>query len=309
VLWILAVLSCVCAWQRGAVTVITGDAGLGLLSANLWIHDRLFSALLNLGLTAVIALLVVYVNRAFNVLRSLTWLVATMFIAMQASVPMALGQFYGGTMLALIVAVVCALMFSIYDDPLPQRRVFLVFLLFSLAAFTQVGYLFYFPVLLAGMMQMRVFSLKTFLAALLGVMTPPWILFGFGIVDPLSLHFPSFSFDLPTIPALRELAPTLAAVVFTMVVGIIFLVANLLKILSYNARTRAYNGFLTMMLIFTIVAMFLHFSNFAFYLPLLNSLVAYQVGHFFTYRRHNRSYIAIMLLLGCYAGLYVWAVV
>ena len=86
-------MSCVCAWQRGAVTEIPVAAGLGLPSANLWIHNHLASALVNVGLTAVVALLIVYVNRAFNVLRSLTWLVATMFIVMQAAGPMGLGQF------------------------------------------------------------------------------------------------------------------------------------------------------------------------------------------------------------------------
>ena len=93
-----------------------------------------------------------------------------------------------------------------------------------------------------------------------------------------------------------------------MAVGILFLVANLMKILSYNARTRAFNGYLTLLLIFTMVVMLLNFNNFTFYIPLLNCLVAYQVGHFFTYRRHRWSYLAILFLICCYAGFYVWAV-
>ena len=185
---------------------------------------------------------------------------------------------------------------------------FLIFFLFSLAAFTQVGYLFYLPVLLVATIQMRVFSLKTFIAALLGVITPPWLLFGFGIVGLSDLHWPDISFDFIYGIDFNEFAQLFSTVGFTMVVGILFLVANLMKILSYNARTRAFNGYLTLLLIFTMVVMLLNFNNFTFYIPLLNCLVAYQVGHFFTYRRHRWSYLAILFLICCYAGLYVWAV-
>ena len=199
-------------------------------------------------------------------------------------------------------------MFSLYGDPAPQRRVFLIFFLFSLAAFTQVGYLFYLPVLLLATIQMRVFSLKTVVAALLGVVTPPWLLFGFGIVGLSDLHWPDISFDFIYGIDFNEFAQLFSTVGFTMAVGILFLVANLMKILSYNARTRAFNGYLTMLLIYTMAAMLLNFNNFTFYIPLLNCLVAYQVGHFFTYRRHRWSYLAILFLICCYAGFYVWAV-
>ena len=78
--------------------------------------------------------------------------------------------------------------------------------------------------------------------------------------------------------------------------------------IELNSRVRAFNGFLAMLFIFTSVFTLLNFNNFTFYVPLLNCLGAYQVGHFFTYRRHRRSYIAILLLMACYVGLYVWAV-
>ncbi len=106
----------------------------------------------------------------------------------------------------------------------------------------------------------------------------------------------------------REAVQAFATTGFTILVGVCFTIANILKILSYNSRVRAYNGFLTTAFIATAAFTLLDFNNFTFYIPLLNCLAAYQVGHFFTYRRHRRSYIAIVLLIGCYAGLYAWAV-
>ena len=241
-------------------------------------------------------------------LRSLTSLVATMFLVLQAAVPSALGQFYGGTILALLVMVCCGLLFSAFGERLGQRHVFLGFFLFAGAAFTQVGYLFFLPAILLGVMQMRIFSLKSFLAALLGTITPPWILFGLGLVTPDHLQWPGMAFELWHLFESNDMVPTFVTIGATLLTGIGFTVANLMKILSYNSRVRAYNGFLTMMLIYTSVLVVLNFGNFMFYVPLLNCLVAYQIGHFFTYRRSNRSYVAILAVASVYVALYIWAV-
>lgn len=303
----LACVSCAFAWARGAVAPIAGDLGFGFPSANLWLRFDWVSAVVNLGANVLAALLTVYINRAFNVLRSLTALVATMFMTMQIASPVTLGQFCGGTMLLLLVLLCTMLLFSEFGNENGQRRVFLVFFLTGALAFTQTGYLLYLPVLLLGCMQMRIFSLRTVLAALLGVITPAWILFGFGLVRPEHIRWPEMTLAWSMFDT-RETVQAFATTGFTILVGILFTVANILKILSYNSRVRAYNGFLTMALIFTAAFMLLNFNDFTFYIPLLNCLVAYQVGHFFTYRRHRRSYIAILLLMACYAGLYAWAV-
>lgn len=304
----LACVSCAFAWERGAVVQIAGNLGFGFPSANLWLRFDWVSAVANLCVNVLVAGLTVYINRTFNVLRSLTALVATMFMVMQMAFPSVLGQFYGGSLLAVVILMCVMLLFSVFGNALGQRRVFLIFFLLGGAAFTQVAYLFYVPVLLLGCIQMRMFSLRTFLAALLGLITPAWILFGLGLVDSSSLSWPEMTLVWSLFDA-REMAQAIVSTGFSIIAGSIFLVANLLKILSYNSRVRAFNGFLAMLFIFTAVFTLLNFNNFTFYVPLLNCLGAYQVGHFFTYRRHRRSYMAILLLMACYAGLYVWAVV
>lgn len=303
----LACVSCAVAWERGAVVQIAGNLGFGLPSANLWLGFGWVSAVVNLGINMLVAMLTVYINREFNVLRSLTSLVATMFLVMQIALPVVLGQFYGGTLLALLMMVCTMLLFSVFGYGDGQRRVFMMFFLLGCAAFTQLAYLFYAPVLLIGTMQMRMFSLRTFLAALLGLITPAWIAFGLGFIDPSQLSFPEMVVAWSLFNT-ADMVQTMAAAAVTVVTGIVFTVANILKILSYNSRVRAYNGFFTMLFAFTTVFALVNFNNFTFYLPLLDVLAAYQVGHFFTYRRHRRSYIAILLIIAIYAALYCWAV-
>ena len=252
--------------------------------------------------------LIIYVNRAFNVFRSLTSLVAGLFFIMQTSLPSVMDRFYGGDLMGVMMMICVVLLFSSWSDGACQRRIFLIFFLIALAGFTDLSYLLYLPVFLVGCVQMRVFDLRTFLAAGMGVITPPWILFGFGLVDPGVLHWPELvvAWSMFSDP---DVVTALVVTGFTLVIGVGFTVANLLKILSYNSRVRAFNGFLTLLFFATGLFSILNFNNFAFYIPLLNCLTAYQIAHFFTYRRNRRSYIPILIIAGVYVGFYVWGVI
>lgn len=307
----VAALCSLFAWETGAVVPMEGNQGWGLPSANLWFPFAPVTAYVSIGVTYAVALLTVFINRHFNVLRSLTSLVATMFLVMQIAIPSVLGQFYGGSMLSLAVLLCVALLFSVYNDPAGQRRVFLIFCLLGAAAMTQIACLFYVPVFLVGCMQMRVLGMRTFLASLLGLVTPAWILIGFGIVEPQTLlQTPLSSLLTPAWSQFdtTDMVQTVVATGLTVALGIVFAILNILKILSYNSRVRAFNGFLTILFCVTAAFAVINFSNFTFYIPLLNVLAAYQIGHFFTYRRQRRTYIPLLLIAFMYAALFVWCV-
>lgn len=304
---VITSLCCLFAWQQGAVAHISGNLGLGLPAPNSWLPFTPLSALANMTINLLAALAFVYINRQFNILRSLTALPGTMFLAMQIALPTVTGQFYGGTFLLVIGLWCLSLLFSVYSEPRGQRQVMLIFFLLSAAAFTQAAFLFYIPVFIIGCIQMRILNLRSAIAALLGIITPPWILFGFGIIDPRHIEWPQLVVAWSAFDS-AEIAHALTVTAVTVFIGIVFTVANILKILSYNSRVRAYNGFLTLLEIFTAIFILLNFNNFTFYIPLLDCLVAYQIGHFFTYRRSKRSYIPVLMLMLLYFGLYVWGV-
>lgn len=296
---IIAALMAGLAYVGGRVEPLGGPIGIGLLPPQEWIASPLGSLIVSWICTVGMGVLILYVNRQFNVLRSLTSLVALMFFVMQMALPSVVDRFYGGDIMGVLSLVNIVLLFSSYADPGCQRRIFLLFLLQTLAAFTDLSYLLYLPVYILGMLQMRIFNLRTLLAAGLGILCPAWVLFGLGILRPDMLRMPEFRmmwqmFGDPTV------IHALVVTGFTIVLGILFTSANLLKILSYNSRVRAFNGFLTLMLGATSLFAVLNFNNFAFYIPILNCLTAYQIAHFFTYRRSRRSYIPILLLVAAY---------
>lgn len=305
IMFVVAIVMGIAAYGHSTDAWIGQPLGIGITPPRQLIGNPVWSAIVSMLSMAAMGVLIIYINRVYNVLRSLTSLVAGLFFIMMAAQPTVLDRFYGGDLAGVLILLCISLLFACYGDPMCQRRIYLICFLITSAAFTDLSFAVFLPIFLIGAIQMRVFSLRTLLAGALGILTPPWILFGLGIVSPADLHLPSLNVPWS---ALSEPA-TLHAFVFSLVtitLGVGFTVANLLKILSYNSRVRAYNGFLTISLIATGVCTLINFNNFAFYIPLLCCLTAYQMGHFFTYRRHRRSYIPILLIIALYFALYLW---
>lgn len=279
----------------GDIVPIMGNRGLAFPSTNLWIAFGGLSTCVNIVLLYGIAAGLSALNKAFNIMRSLTSLWAAMFLMFQCGTPMVSGQFSGSSVLAVIFLIVTAELFSCYGNPRRRRPVFLIFFILSGSSFFQYGYMFYIPVVALGMVQMRIMNARTAVAALLGVITPPWILFGTGILTFDDVSWPHFVSSLSAIDR-PEVLSQLVATGATALLGIGFFVGNVFKLLSYNARNRAFNGFFAVMMLATIVLLAIDYNNLALYATLLSLLSAYQVAHFFSSRRHPKSYISILVV-------------
>lgn len=284
------------AWAAGMILPASANLGLGLPSPGTWLSPGVASLAVSLASLIAVGVLLIWMNKTFNILRSLTSLGATLFFFMVCGMPGLAAHFYGGTLLTLVAVLCMILLFTTYGTLDQQRHTFLVFMLLTLCGFFQISFLLYIPVFLVGCMQMRTTTLRTFIAAFLGIVTPAWILFGFGIVRPDMLHWPDMVMVWDVLDA-EDMVKVLVEVGFVLICGISFMMANLLRILSYNSRVRAYNGFINLLWIATALFTVLNFNDFAFYFILLNLLTACQAAHFFSYHRNRRSYLPILLLI------------
>lgn len=302
---ILTVLTAI-AVTDGDVIPIEGNRGLLYPSTNTWLSQGWASAIASLCVTMVVAAAASALNKRYNIMRSLTSLWATMYIVMVCGFPSICGQFSGATLLPAIFVIASALLYRTYDNPGRRRSLFLIFFILSGASLFQYGYMFYIPVFAIGMIQMKVMNLKSLLAAAMGVITPPWVLFGSGLADIDSVQWPEFVNSLTVIES-RDKILLLAGLGFTALLGVGFFMGNVMKLLSYNARNRAFNGFPAIGLIFTIIFIVVDYHNLALYSSLLCLLTAYQAAHFFSSRRQPQSYIVILTLMASYYLLYIFA--
>lgn len=297
----------VAAWlyfAAGFTENIPGDRGMALPSANEWFANPIvdFSAAMGGAVSAMLILLLL--NKVHNVLRSMTSVYIAFFGTMMAATPNLFVQFYTGTLLLLIVALSLLLILGCYRDVSATPRVYLIFLLLSGFTATQYCFLFYLPVFLIACAQMRIFNGRTFVAAILGIITPWWIMLGFGIITPADIHLPRLM-SVFTVVDYEDTVLLLITVGLTALLFLTTLTLNIFKAIAYNARSRAVNGVISITALATIVAMCADYRNMIAYVPLLDFFAALQAAHYLSTHRADKTCIIIAVILVIYATLFV----
>lgn len=266
------------------------------------------SCAVNLAILMATGLSMIAINRTFTLLRTLSVFFAAYFMFITCATPEVAGVFGPASVLAGVVIWCMGILFTLYHERRSDRRIFLIFCLLSAGTLYDWSFLFFVPPFFAGMVQMRILRFKKVIAAIVGLITPPWIVFGLGLMPLSQLRLPHIFFTPPSMLLETPGAwPFLCTVLFTMATGVIFGLTSLLRILGFNARARAYNGFLAILGVYTGVLAIINFTALTTYVPLLNACVAMQVGHFFRATATRRGYIVILSLIAAYTALYFWA--
>jgi len=306
ILIILAGISAFVHMPDGMSNVTDGiDRGLLFESPGHWIADPARSRWWALSLNLLVIGVMTIINRRYNLLRTMTWLFGGLFAVMEAASPETLRLFTGGQLGALTLLWCLWLMFSTYHRRRLTKRVFMTFCLLSAGSMVQYGFVVFTGVMLSGCAQMRIFTLRTVTAALLGIITPWWIAFGMGFASFSQLHLPELSNPFAAMDTTGLLQVYLPVGV-TLLAGIVCGMANLIKIISFNARMRAYHGLLSVTSVVAGIMAVVDFTNIEFYIPLLNACVALQAAHFFRINLQRRGYIMILLLIAAYSGIWLW---
>lgn len=302
-----AIFMTIQAFASGRITPLGDFRTIAFPTPSEWIPSSWLSLWANMLLVGGTAALMILINRHFNLLRTTSVFFAAYFMLTMACVPEVMGQLGASSLLALLVMGAVWLLFSVYNIRQSSRRVFLAFFLLGIGQLVEYTTILYVPLLIAGLGQMRIFKFKKILAAILGNITPAWIVWGLGIVP--APETPHFEFTPPTLLLSDPGSwPMIAATFLTLIAGFFLGSFNLLKIIGFNAQARAYNGLLSLISIATGIFAIINFTNIAFYVTILNACVAFQVGHFFRLTVMRRGYIAVVALIVAYLGIYTWAI-
>lgn len=303
VLGILAVIGGLTAWWHGAAPTLHADDGIIWPPADLWLSSGTTAMSVSMALTAITAYLSVILSREFNLMRGTSVLHVGIFMVMQAANPSVIDSLTNGTILALVLIICQFTLFPVFHRPDATRPVFLMFLILSLGAMSGMAYIWFLPVMLIGLIQMRALNPRSITASVLGMVTVPWILIGMGITSPETFRWPEFG---PCVSAGAIMAdiPAAVAIGLSILMALTFGFGSMLTTYGYNSRGRAYNGFIDILTIATIVLIIADYAHFPAYADTLNLCAAYQAGHFFTTHNRSKSYIAIAGIVALYTAIY-----
>ncbi|MCM1347786.1 MAG: hypothetical protein NC338_00110 [Firmicutes bacterium] len=281
--------------------LVTGASSPDFLTGPL----SLFGAL---SMAAIIMFAMALINKAYNLLRTSSQLFLGVFAILQAANPIISTRICAGLLVALTVLCAMGLMYSVYQRPVEgTKRIFFAFTLLSAGAMMQYAFVAYIPVFLAGCAQMRCFSFRTLLAAVVGMVVPWWIALGPGIISISDITFPT-GLNVFTHLDIADKAQLIAVIIVSVIIGFALTLTNMVKIYSYNARSRSFTGLLVTVTVATLLLTMVDFANVTAYLPLLNCCIAYQTALNFRINYENRGYITVCTILAIYFIMFVWSI-
>lgn len=262
-----------------------------------------------IGIAASVMLVVVGImlltNRTFGIVRSTSKLFVGLFPLAVCATPQGPGLAMNPLLMCLVVMLSMMIMFTIYMRPASTRRVFIVFTMLSAGGCLSYGFIFFLPVMLLVAAQMRCLTTRSLLAALIGVITPLWILLGFGQITFGDFMAPDILWLSPESWGIIS-APQLAAMGLLVIGSLTAMIFNVIKVYRFNARSRAFNGVLATLTLWTILFVIFDFGNAIDYLPLLSALGALQVALYFELDRSRRAYILVLLLVAAFISVFLW---
>lgn len=270
-----------------------------------WLPEGALRLFINLILFAANIVMMEEINRNFNLLRTSSPVFLPIFAILECATPVLTGALTSALLLNLTIMAVTATFFTVYQRGRLTRRIFLAFFVMSAMSLSNYTYAIYIIAFLPAFGQMRVTSGRMYMAALMGIITPWWLDWGFGLMPPGTPRFPDIStlFDADT-PDRAHQITTIVTVGITVILCFVLCVMNMVKIYAYNAKSRSLNGLMTMISLITALAALLNFTNSLLYLSLLNCLTAFQTGLFLRGNVNRIGYILLLSLIIVYLSLF-----
>lgn len=297
--WLTAVVGIVAAYAMllffgtPSVPPVEGLFGGGL---DHLLPSGILSWAVNMVVVFVAAVMLNWLNKTYVFIREHTMMFVTVFLCATLSNPVVSTSLGTPTLLALALVVCTYVMFGTFQQRDSQSVAFLITMILTVCAMQSFVFALYIPVFIVGFFQMRIFTLRTLLAVLVGIVVPVWTATAFGWIDPAQVRLPDLLGGIATLRGGVD-AGLLLQPMFMVAVGTILGLSNALTLISYRQQLRVYNGFVNVMAVATVLFMVADVSHAEAYAVVANMLAAVQVAHFFTIRKMPKLYIVFFALM------------
>lgn len=254
----------------------------------------------NMAISVAIAVGLLPVIRHFNLIHNGSPIACGLFLLLQTAMAATDtdGSFIGPGLAAVALGG-SALLFSSYQN---RKRTDLIFtLMFAVGIGSMFSWAFapLFVVFLIGIIQIGAFSFRGLIAALIGLITGPLLIYGFGLMVPALPTLPQFQIELTQFNIHAYAGCGLGAFLCLIFGGSCLLVSY-----GYPARTRSYNGLIYIITVYALAMPVADPAHSAHYCALLNLCAAYHTGHFAV--THLRGWVAVTFVILCSLALFVW---
>lgn len=282
-------------WSDAGTSSVVSNGFFGTIN---WLPDTdwLSWGLNVVGLTMSVIILML-LNKTYSFISGLSMIYVSLFALSTTLTPRLSMSFCEPTMLVLVSLFCTMILFSTYENrsSASASSVFLIFTILSGCTMLDFSFLALTVSFFVGLLQMRIFSTRILVAMILGLVTPYWIAFGFGLASVRDLSYPRF--DLIFMHASQDLMSLdVIKVVIFIVIGLIAVAFNVFGLMNLKLQLRVYNGFFLLQYFVAVLMMLVDYGNYLNYALLMFCCVSVFVAQFFTMSNFNKRYLFVLVV-------------
>lgn len=254
------------------------SAGICLPSPSEWGLPHFCSWLLEVLLMAAAVIGAYLLNHKYNFIKTTKPVLPAVLLLLLSGNAWLTNSVTGSLLICGINILCLAILFDVYGSSNATQELFVIATFLSLGVMEEYAFLPMIVAFLLGANAMKVLRFKEFIAFMLGLIAPYWVVIGLGII---SLD----SFKLPSLAPLFSDYSKAADIFFLMLdTGIVALTGLLIgmrvaiHLYAGNARVNSMNFTILMLGLVSIVCIIVDFNNMEAYLATLYFAVAVQLA-------------------------------
>lgn len=284
---------------------LEGSMGICLPSPNQWQLASGLNIGLSAAITALCVLLAIALNARFSIIPGTGMMYATIFLIATGSVPW-LTQRLSSSIILLAGTLVCThLLFSLYGRKNPAQGIFVIFSLLAWGSMIQYAFVLMMPIFMLGAIFLGVFRFKGFVAAVMGIAAPYWILLGLGVITPDDFEMPELTNLLTSFAAPDSLFFLLVGQGFTALLTLLLTASNALAPSTTGQQHRSYMAFINLLGIAMIWFILFDSTNMLSYMGLLALCLGWQAAGYAAIPRHKFAYLPVIIAIPVFITLFI----
>ena len=275
----------------------------------LWgISFREWNELASMAIIGFIGYVMIEANTAFTLIRTRTSLPVSIY-GWIATALFFLHSFEWINLIPLIFILSVFQLFRSYESSSPTNPIYHTFLFIGLGSLIFPQIVYFVPLFWGSMIPFRAMSGRSFLASLLGVITPYWFLFGYAFVyDKMELfwkpiqemtHFYPMAYNQLTLPELISWG----------IITILLIISSIhYGYAAYmdKTRTRIYHSFVAFAGLWATLFSFLQPMHLQELMPIQLICMAFLSGHLFSLTRNRFSGILFIVIFAAFILLMIF---
>lgn len=296
---LFAVAVSVAGFFVGHPDVLKGELGICFPSPNTWILPPVFSRILNILLILIIGIGLNLFNKAYNFINTTDPILPTAFILLCALNPWIDALLSSSVIMAGANLLCLIILFGCYESRNATREIFVVGTIIALGSMFQYAFVGLIIAYLLIFMTLRIFSFKSFIAFIMGLISPYWIGVGFGLIPIEAFSLPTFTNMFEDFAPRQALLAGVLNFGVTCLLTIIILFYNSVMLYAGNTRRRRFNTSIIILGLTCMVCVACDSQNMPVYMATIYMAFSVVLANLFALHRirHPRTLLGFLLIL------------